>query len=143
MKVKCIANTGEDLSEKTIAVGQLKTTEYDINIEKIYTVYSMHMWKGILSYLLSDELNDWPFWYPAELFEVVDPLLPMEWYFSFNRYENKEPRNAIWGYKEMALDPQHRIDLIERETEALEIFFKRKKEIDEYEELSKFIPKKS
>ena len=50
--------------------------------------------------------------------------------------------NVIWGYKEL-LDSTHLIGLIERESEDMAIFEKRKQEIDEYEALILYIPKKS
>jgi len=103
----------------------------------------MHLFKEAIEYLISKGPSEKPFWYPAEIFEVVDPLLPIQWYFCFKGYDTEDKTrrdllSAIWGYEEMALNPNHFVDLIEREPEALEIFFKQKKEIDEYEELNKF-----
>jgi hypothetical protein len=40
--------------------------------------------------------------------------------------------NALWGYKEMALKPEHYVQLIEREPDALSIFDLRRKEIDRF-----------
>ena len=127
MKVRCKPNSVGGPDKKDIA----------------YIVYAMLICKGSVKYLLAEE-EDEPFWYPANIFEVVDSLLPIIWYFSFkgyDHYDSKDPDYAIypvtviWGYKEMIFDPEHRIDLIECEPEALEIFKKRKEEIDEYEEL--------
>ena len=39
---------------------------------------------------------------------------------------------ATWGYKELALDRKHLEDIVERKEAALNIFFNRKNEIDEY-----------
>lgn len=146
VKVKCIANTGKDLSEKSIESGEHRGVKFDVDIGKVYVVYSMFIFRGALDYLLSEESTDVPFWYPAELFEVVDSLLSLEWHFTFIGYgenhESKKSLAAIWGYKEMIFDSKHYIDLTEREPEALDIFFKRKREMDEYEELSKFMYKK-
>ncbi|PEX40006.1 hypothetical protein COK00_23120 [Bacillus cereus] len=41
----------------------------------------------------------------------------------------------IWGYKELALDDTHALGLIERESKDMELFLKRKAEIDEFEAL--------
>lgn len=142
MQVKCIANLGKNLSPKTIQSGQLVTTEYNLDIGQEYTVYGILVWGGSLRYLIV-VLDDLPGWYPAELLEVVDHLLPLEWYYNFRGYEDNS-LYAIWGYKEMVFDTDKHYDaLIEREPEALEIFFKRKKEIDEYEALNKYREKKT
>jgi len=137
MKVKCVAKTGEDLSKKSIKAGKLRTTIFPLSIGKVYNVYGISTWKGRLDYLL-----DIPGWYPAELFEVVDHLLPICWYFDsrkskslFTKLFSSHARENVWSYKEMVLDPKHIIDLLEGELEAVEIFRRRKEEIDEYEEL--------
>ena len=147
MKVKGILNKGTDLSQKTIESGYIREAQYSIDIGEIRVVYGIMLLRGCVRYLLSEDAKCAPFWESADFFEVVDPLLPMEWYFSLTVLADDDEytqgfQKAIWGYKEMALDENHYEDLIEREPEALDIFFKRKKEIDEYEELSKFISKK-
>lgn len=115
MKVRCIFNTGESLSRKTIEAGSLRTSEYPISIGREYVVYSMFIWKGCLKYLLVESADQSPSWYPAELFEVFDHLLSPIWYFTFEKDKNPV---AMWGYKEMIYDPKHYIDLIEYEPAA-------------------------
>ena len=144
MKVKCISNLGKSLSEKTIESGESRTTVYHLNIDRIYNAYSICIWKGTLYYLISDDD-----WYPAELFEVIDHLLSPTWffdvrqryYFDLKKKQRCEFREAIWGYKEIALDPKHKTDLLERDPKANAIFKQRKEEIDEYEELRSKHPK--
>jgi len=118
MKVKCVFNIPGD---------------GDLDINKNFTVYGMSIWEDSLNYLLVDD--DRPNWYLAKRFEIVNPLLPLIWYFNVRMYEDCDALESIWSYKEMALDPNHYVDLIEREPEALAIFARRKEEIDEYEEL--------
>jgi hypothetical protein len=138
MKVKCIANAGESLSQKTIDMDYKKDFKFSVDIGTIYNVYGMFMWGGSLDYLLSS--NDGkPSWFPAELFEVIDHLSPIIWFFNFERYKNYEgsdTQRAIYGYKELVADGQHYIDLENGEPKALEIFNKRKRQIDEWQELS-------
>ena len=124
MKVKCIDTEDFNLLE----------------LGKMYNVYSIFLTQQNLKYLIAEEgIVPFPFLSDAVQFEIVDSLLPLEWHFIFRgykkEYDDPNPLIAVWGYKEMALDPKHYIDLLEREPEALEIFYKRKKEIDEYEEL--------
>lgn len=130
MKIKCIANTGNMLSHGAKLLGNSDETKYSTKIGEVYNVYGQHLYKGILSYLIIGTYENLPSWYPVELFEVVDPMLPLEWYYKFYGYDSVI--SSIWGYRELVLDENHHDDLLEREDEAIRIFLKRKKEIDEY-----------
>lgn len=129
MRVKSIANTGQALSPNSKALGNSNETKYPIEIGVVYTVYGQHLYKGVLSYLLVGSYENLPSWYPVELFEIVDSLLPLEWYYNFLGYDGN--LISIWGYKELAIDEDHHDALIEREDKAIRIFLKRKKEIDD------------
>jgi len=145
MKVRCVANTGKSLSQKNLDLGYKKESKFNVEIESEYIVYSMMRWGETLDYLIIGEKSEVPSWYPVELFEVVNHLLPPVYYFIFSKYKNykgKESQLAIWGYKEMTTSLDHYIALTEENTRALEIFFKRKCQIDEFEELSQFRFKK-
>lgn len=135
MQVKCIGNRGTDLSDKLLSIRYtFLTTKYDLEIEQIYTVYGIYISnKGPVLYLIQDIYDNWPDWYPADLFITTDHLLPLEWYYNFFGYDNCV--SAIWGYKELALNLEHYNGLIEREDKDMEIFFKRKREIDDFAEL--------
>jgi hypothetical protein len=111
-------------------LGDSDKTKYPIEIGAIYNVYGQQMFKGKLSYLIIGTYENLPSWYPVELFEVVDSLLPFEWYYKFYGYDSLV--SSVWGYKELVLEDAHHDELIEREDEAIRIFLKRKKEIDEY-----------
>ncbi|MDF2804278.1 MAG: hypothetical protein K0S61_4183 [Anaerocolumna sp.] len=130
MKIKCIANTGNLLSPAAKALGNSNETKYSVKIGEVFNVYGQHLFKGVLSYLVIGTYENLPSWYPVELFEVVDPMLPLEWYYGFYGYDNLI--SSIWGYKELVSDENHHDELIEREDKAIRIFLKRKKEIDEY-----------
>ena len=145
MKVKCIANTGEGLSEKGIQVGYTKDHKFAVEIGQEYIVYAMSMGDGFLDYLLLPNAAKNPSWFPAEIFEVVDHLLPIIWCFScknYTNYKGQESQVALWGYQELIANPDHYIDLCEYEEKALEIFFRRKEQIDEYQEITKCAPQK-
>jgi hypothetical protein len=58
------------------------------------------------------------------------PIFPLEWYYQFYGYDSNI--SSIWGYKELVLGEKHHDDLMEREDNAIRIFLKNKKEIDEY-----------
>lgn len=97
----------------------------------IYIVYGQMIYKGILKYLIKGTNENLPSWYPAEIFEVVDSLLPFEWYFRYN--EGDEIR-AVWGFQELVNDKKYLENLIDREDNAIRTFLKRKKEIDGFTE---------
>lgn len=131
MKVKCLINTGAGFSEYTMAhMGCSINTKMPLCIDEVYIVYGQMIYRGILKYLVKGTNEDLPSWYPAEIFEVVDLLLPFEWYF---QYKRDEEISAIWGFQELVNDVQYLEDLIEREDKAIRIFLKRKKQIDEFE----------
>jgi len=113
MKVQCI--TDKEFLEK----------------ESSYNVYAIMIWKNRLKYLLLEETKS-PFWHFSYEFEIIDNLLPIEWYFDFKGCK-EDPLEAIWGYKEIVLDNNHRSDLLDRVPKAIAIFEKRKREIDDYE----------
>ena len=133
MRVRCIANSGKDLFRRTALLHSNPLSGWPIDKGESYEVYGINLWKGNLHYLVVNRyqgIEQRPWLCPAELFEITNSLLPQKWYFSFLGTENLN--DAIWGYEELVVIPKHLEDLQEREDEALNIFFKRKKEIDEY-----------
>ena len=133
MRVRCVGNSAKEIFRRTALLHTNPWSGWPIDIGESYEVYGIRLRRGILHYLVVNRyqgVEKKPNWCPAELFEVTNSLLPQRWYFSFQGTENLN--DAIWGYEELVLVPKHLEDLIEREEDALNIFFKRKKEIDEY-----------
>jgi len=133
MLVKCIGNTGECIDKATKKWGDSISTKYPLKTGENYVIYGQFVCEGIIQYLVLGTYENLPSWYPAELFEMVENATSIEWYFKFKGYSNIPI--AVWGYKELVLDDAHYNSLIEREPKAIEIFLKRKKEIDEMENL--------
>ncbi|MCG8500390.1 MAG: phosphoribosylaminoimidazole synthetase [Firmicutes bacterium] len=130
MKVKCRANTGAGLMPVTISnIGDTAETQYPLKIGEIYTVYGQGILRNVLKYLIVGTYENLPSWYPAELFEVEDSQIYFEWHY---KYDKDFVTSALWGYHEMVNEKNHYVDLIEREDQAIRIFLKRKKEIDEF-----------
>lgn len=127
MRVECIANNGGALLPVTRTIGGSDETQFHIEIGKIYTVYGIATFRKALYYLSLSEV-DLPTWHPAELFKVVDHRLPNNWYFESGQY--LDSIMAILGYKELALSYSHYEALAELEPSAVELFLKRKAEID-------------
>ncbi len=130
MRIKCIGNNGSYLDKITLQKsGDLKTVEYPIKIGDEYVVYGQMIYDEVLYYLIKGTYEDLPSWYPAELFEVTNNLIYMEWYF---RFDSKSELSAIWGYWELVFSLEHYDGLIDREKKDIKIFLDRKKEIDEF-----------
>ena len=110
-------------------MGCSRNTKLPLKIGETYVVYGQMISKGILKYLVVGTYENMPTWYPAELFEVVNSQLHFEWYYKYNK---KAEISAIWGYFELVDDKDYLYDLIEREEEAISIYLKRKKEIEEF-----------
>ncbi len=125
MKVKCIHIPGSKIPEGVLASGATQETIFHVTWNSLYTVYAMSIWKGMLNYLILNDDNHRPDWYPACLFEVADSLLPFDWHFGFVGEKLGWPLFPIWGYPELVLDGgKHYLALIERDPVALAIFEK-------------------
>lgn len=131
MKITCIANSGKSLSPKQIALGNSidYKREY-LELNKIYTVYGILIIKDTLNFLIVRGLEDSPTIEPAELFDVTEHNIPPTWQFNAFRGSVVE---AVIGYEELALDKEHNVELVNRNTDAFKKFYIRKNEIDEWE----------
>ena len=130
MKVRCLANTGEGLLPLTVAnTADTAQVEYPLKIGEVHIVYAQGILCNVLHYLIIGTYENLPSWYPAELFEVVNSQVHLEWYYQFY---NGEILQALWGYHELIHVESHYEDLINREDQAIRAFLKRKKEIDEF-----------
>ncbi len=125
MIVKCIHKPGSKIPEGVLTSGETQETVFHVTWDRIYPVYAMSIWKGVLAYLILNDDNHRPDWYPACLFEVADSLLPFDWHFDFVGEKLGWPLFPIWGYPELVLDGgKHYLALIERDPVALAIFEK-------------------
>lgn len=130
MKVKCKYNTGAGFSEYTLLhMGCSAYSRLPMNVGDVYLVYGQMIANGILKYLVQGAGENYPSWYPAEIFEVIDSQMHFESYFS---YRKDEEISAVWGFRELVEDEYYLYDLIEREKYAIKIFLDRKKEIEEF-----------
>jgi hypothetical protein len=127
MKIECIASNNCQLPREYYSIGYTSKTRFDITLGFRYTVYAMCIWQKILMYLICDDY-DLPNWYPAIIFEVDDKKIPTHW--QFNYFNNGESIEAIWGYPQIVEQKAHYSSLIERDQDALTVFFNAKAEID-------------
>jgi hypothetical protein len=129
MKVKCISNMGDGLSKQSIKAGRNLDSSFHLKIGDVYVVYGINQWRNTLNYLTMNKADSMPIWSPAELFEVVDEKIPADWYFKYLGH-TENLLNAIWGYKELAMNPQHYDGVIGEDKKDLALFFEKKKAMD-------------
>ena len=101
-----------------------------LRINGSYHVYAISLWRSSLNYLILPQDARVPNWYPAELFAVTEETLDPDSHFMCFGKEDPRGLIAVWGYPEMVKDPDHYVNLIERDPTALQIFFMRKELID-------------
>lgn len=136
MKVRCVHKRGNPIPESVLALGNTPSTVFDVTFDRAYNVFGIcFLRNGVIQYLVLNDVSGRPDWLPEFLFKVVKPQLPSGW--SFLPIENPSLMvRAICGYPELAqTDGKHYIDLVEREQDALEVFSRRRAEM-EVEELA-------
>jgi len=134
MKIKC--NDTSAVKLKLSEVNTITSNEFDYNnwgllANEIYLVLAMILYKDTkyLYYLI--DINGKPNWFPNELFEVIDNVLPNQWSFKIFNTESDVDIYCIWGYDELCNQEDHYDQLIEREDEALTIYYNQKRKIEE------------
>lgn len=130
MHIKCIENTGKNLSKTHFSMGYTSVSEFDLELGKDYSVYGISWWSGVVFFLLLGE-GGYPRWCPSELFTITQNTIPADWFFATFLDGQKNGLQAILSYDEMvnSLD-EHYDALLEYEPEAIKVFFRRKDEID-------------
>jgi len=58
-------------------------------------VYGTSVWRSIVTFLVAEE-DDFPTWYPAQVFKVVDDTVPDNWFFKYFS-DNQFGVQAVWG----------------------------------------------
>jgi hypothetical protein len=137
MRLTCRANTGDKLSDKYVESAYSRATRFDLTVDREYVGYGICLWLGILVYLIVGEGGQ-PSWYPAELFQVSQSSIPDCWHYGF--FSERADVKAILGYSELVNDYDHFDQLSGLEQSALEIFFKRKQEIDAADAAKRTMP---
>jgi hypothetical protein len=124
MLVACVANTGSAAGPPRTGLFYFAHSRFPITIGREYVAHAIGLFDDSLAVLVRDD-DDRPGWYPLGLFEVKDGRLPADWVFGVEgRTGPEDPigRRAIWGYGEVAMSPEHRAGLEERDQAALRVF---------------------
>jgi len=129
MVVKCVINSGKELPKEYFEIGYTPNSKIDLVEGRKYNVYGICLWRSKLHYLLWDECNI-SVWYPCIMFSMEDGSIPTSWQFRYINDADVYSVQAIFGYPELAYSESHFAALMELDKNALEIFSKRKNEID-------------
>lgn len=123
MKVICKYNDPDNIPE-----GISSDFDYGLELQKEYLVMGIMIHGEELFYFIDE--NGKPGFYPKELFDITDSQLSQNWHFkSYSKDDEMYPYiQAIWGYYELVFDQSHYESLIDRNEDAMRLYFKRKME---------------
>lgn len=138
MLIKCIFNSGKDLPYDSRCLNESDETDYSfIKIGTEFIVYGLIFFPNRIDYLICLEGNN-PTWIPANLFEIKDARLPMNWSIcitstndNFKVLNESMNIKSIISYTDMVTSISHYTGVIERESEDLKVFFHEKDKIDD------------
>lgn len=136
MIVRCISSTGAVLpvNARDPLLGVDSDTEFPITIGHTYPVYAVTVLLGIAwYYILNDDGQPWPKWTPAPLFDITDGSFPSSWRFGYFRF-SMEDQYPIISFPEWSSDHGFYERLVDGEEEAVQVFNRRRKEVDEVPE---------
>jgi hypothetical protein len=132
MKVICKHNDPSNLPG-----GIPDNFDYGLEINKEYLV------TGILTFKQSDDLyflvdeSGRPSWFPFQIFETINNELPKNWFVKINAGNDYVDYKNLFGFNELCNDDDFFNQLLERDEEAMQVYFRRKieleKELDNYE----------
>lgn len=125
MKVICKYNDPDNLPDSISP-----DFDYGLELDKEYLVMGIMKNGKQLSYFMDE--NGKPGFYPCELFEVVDSRINAEWHFKSYSKDSEMYLyvQAVWGYSELCFDESHYEQIVDRDQEALNIYFNRKARIE-------------
>ena len=95
MKAECVITNGALLPAHYSALGYTADVVIALKVGRIYEVYGTSVWRSIVTFLVAEE-DDFPTWYPAQVFKVVDDTVPDNWFFKYFS-DNQFGVQAVWG----------------------------------------------
>ena len=131
MRVKCKYNNVSDIPDSAVRERlpesiQCENLDEDLIVGNVYAVVALARWNdgGVRVYLHTVKESDFPYPYPLEMFDVVDPAIPENWNLSFvslpGRVEVK-----MMGFSEWTADNQFYEKLVDGDECAIAIYKKK------------------
>jgi hypothetical protein len=139
MKIECVDNTGESISENLFSLyGYSKEMVFlDITIGNIYIVYAIFTMKGEKWYLIcTDSYNgigwNFPSFLPASLFKVIDDSISKYWISAYreDRYSESKELVLNTGFPNIVNEDGFLSNLLEDGEREINLFKKYKHLID-------------
>lgn len=135
MRITCIKIDSYGLNLRDIST--ILTNDFDfsdggygLEINREYVVMGMVIYKNspCIYYLI--DVNGTPDWFPSVLFKISDNTLPFNWCFGFYAEIVDVNIYAIWGFQELCTDDSFYDKLMDRDKDAIQVYFKRKLELE-------------
>lgn len=129
MIARCIHNSGSELGPPTKGGFYTSKSVFHLKIGVEYEIFGLGLFSATLSALVCDETGK-PNWRPLSLFEVDPQAFPPWWEFAVRDPavaegdETSDRWVALWGYPELVRNASHSDGLLERDRDALDIFFR-------------------
>jgi len=135
MRAICKQTTskGFDLQEVTTVL----SNEFDYNyggygleVNKEYFILGIAVYQNnnCLYYLV--DVNGKPDWFPYLLFDVTDNSFPKNWFIKINGKSDDTDIYSLCGFDELCNDDDFYDQLLEREEQAMQTYFRRKIELE-------------
>ncbi len=135
MKVLCKYNN----SLRALPTNCPKDFNDGLQLNKLYLVMGIALYRGANNlYYLVDE-DGRPSWFPHQLFEIIDDSLSLNWHIKIIDAEQSSDIYSIWGFSELCRLPDYYDRLVDRDDDALHIYFKRKIELEQEDEERKWL----
>lgn len=130
MKVICKKNSAKELDLQEVKTLLRNEYDYRLILEKEYIVMGIESYKDSnCLYYLVDE-GGLPNWYPYPLFTISDNALAKDWYIKIYNKKSEGDVYLLSGFYELCNNENYHDLLIERDQNALDIYFKRKAAIE-------------
>lgn len=135
MKIKCKFNLGKHLPRECQVGGIGRSTLFPLEKGKEYTVYGLVINNGYFWYYICDDEYDeekinYPIWYPAPLFEIINKNLSKYWRICFNQEKLFNNVVQLIAFEEWINDAYYYDRLTDGKREEVEIFKKYKSLMD-------------
>jgi len=120
MKVKGLFTNGALLPKEYSVADYTAKTTFAVTIGKTYEAYATSVGRSIVSVLVLDD-DDFPSWYPMEVFTIVDDTVPEGWFFKYFA-DSEFSVQAIWGPERLLKEEGFYDALNNRDPSALHMF---------------------
>ncbi|CAG5068875.1 hypothetical protein DYBT9623_01607 [Dyadobacter sp. CECT 9623] len=136
MKITCKATTWERSDQNNMDTVHLNIVDYTFGGYGL-ELGNKHLVMGVVSYKDSNTIYylidtyGKPFWFPSQLFEILDHSVPQNWFINVYCGNETSNVNTLLGFDELVKDEDFHDQLIERDEEVLRLYFKRKIELEQ------------